>query len=289
MHGRLALAGLRLADLEPGPPLAELDRLDVRFDPRALLRGHVWIREATLGGARVRIVRSERGEFNIADLLKRDRGARGILGRHRRSPHADRRSGLPRGPHPHAGPHVAGGAHRDGGERHLDAAPGRSGRRAPHRHRRRGAGHGRDLRAAPRPASPPRTTRREGHGCDARRHLPSRRRGGRARARPAQRRRDGHRGRSRRRQARRERTARRPRAPQSPDGRSTRHRALTDLHRGRRAHRRLGAHAPARPHRGDRRGHAVRCAGQLGRPPGRSTGCDSGSRTPTDRLPRLRA
>ncbi len=74
LHGRLEIAGLRLADRAPGPPLAEIERLDVRFDPRALLRGRASIHEATLGGVRARIVRSERGELNIADLLAR--GAR---------------------------------------------------------------------------------------------------------------------------------------------------------------------------------------------------------------------
>jgi Domain of Unknown Function (DUF748) len=70
-RGHLAIAGLRLAARAPGPPVAELDRLDVRFEPGSLLRGHLWIREATFGGARVQIVRSERGDLNISDLLAR--------------------------------------------------------------------------------------------------------------------------------------------------------------------------------------------------------------------------
>ncbi|MGH7398994.1 MAG: DUF748 domain-containing protein, partial [Candidatus Rokuibacteriota bacterium] len=68
--GRLHIAGFRLADREPGPPLAEFDQLDVRFRPGALLRGHVWIEDITLRGPRVRVVRTGRGELNISDLLR---------------------------------------------------------------------------------------------------------------------------------------------------------------------------------------------------------------------------
>lgn len=73
--GRLQIGGFRLADREPGPPLAEFDRLDVRFRPLALLRGHVWIDDLTLAGPRVRIVRIGRGQLNVSDLLGRS-GAR---------------------------------------------------------------------------------------------------------------------------------------------------------------------------------------------------------------------
>ncbi|MEX2221340.1 MAG: DUF748 domain-containing protein [Candidatus Rokuibacteriota bacterium] len=68
--GRLRIAGFRLEDREPGPPLAEFDRLDVRFRPGALLRGHVWIEEITLANPRVRVVRTERGVLNVSDLLR---------------------------------------------------------------------------------------------------------------------------------------------------------------------------------------------------------------------------
>lgn len=70
-RGRLEVRGFRLADREPGPPLAEIDRLDARFAPGALLRGRLDVREAIIDGLRVRIVRTERGELNIADLLRR--------------------------------------------------------------------------------------------------------------------------------------------------------------------------------------------------------------------------
>ncbi|MGH7317806.1 MAG: DUF748 domain-containing protein, partial [Candidatus Rokuibacteriota bacterium] len=68
--GRLRIAGFRLADRAPGPPLAEFDQLDVRFRPGALLRGHVWIEDLTLHNPRVRVVRTGRGELNISDLLR---------------------------------------------------------------------------------------------------------------------------------------------------------------------------------------------------------------------------
>jgi len=71
--GRLRIAGLRLADREPGPPLAEFERLDVRFRPAALLRGHLHVEEIALAAPRVRIVRLSRGVLNISDLLDRPR------------------------------------------------------------------------------------------------------------------------------------------------------------------------------------------------------------------------
>jgi Domain of Unknown Function (DUF748) len=71
-RGRLEIGGFRLADREPGPPLAEVDRLDVRFEPRALLRGQLHVTEAAITAPRVRIVRSARGEVNVADLLGRE-------------------------------------------------------------------------------------------------------------------------------------------------------------------------------------------------------------------------
>ena len=69
-NGRLRIAGLRLDDREPGPPLAELDRLEVRFRPGMLLRGHLWIEDLALDNPRVRILRTGRGLLNISDLLR---------------------------------------------------------------------------------------------------------------------------------------------------------------------------------------------------------------------------
>ena len=71
--GRLRISGFRLADREPGPPLAEFDRLDVRFRFRDLLRGRVYVEEVTLAGPRVHIARTGRGQLNISDLLDRPR------------------------------------------------------------------------------------------------------------------------------------------------------------------------------------------------------------------------
>ena len=76
-RGRLHIAGVQLADREPGPPLAELDALDVRFRPAALLRGHVWLEEVRLTAPRVRIVRTGRGLLNISDLIGRSKPREG--------------------------------------------------------------------------------------------------------------------------------------------------------------------------------------------------------------------
>ena len=71
--GHLRITGLQLDDREPGPPLAQLDRLEVRFRPGALLRGQIHLEEITLAAPRVRIVRLGRGVLNISDLLDRPR------------------------------------------------------------------------------------------------------------------------------------------------------------------------------------------------------------------------
>src|SRR5262245_36679833 len=68
--GRVAITGLRIENHSPGPPLAGLDRLDLSIDLPALLRAHVLIRQATLKGVRFRVVRTEGGAFNVADLLR---------------------------------------------------------------------------------------------------------------------------------------------------------------------------------------------------------------------------
>ncbi len=69
--GRLRIDGFRLEDREPGPPLAEFDRLEVRFRPSRLLRGHVDLEDVTLTAPRIHIVRTGRGVLNISDLLGR--------------------------------------------------------------------------------------------------------------------------------------------------------------------------------------------------------------------------
>ena len=70
-RGRLEVRGLRLADREPGPSWRRSIGW-TRASPRARCSAAAWIvREATIDGVRVRIVRTERGELNIADLLRR--------------------------------------------------------------------------------------------------------------------------------------------------------------------------------------------------------------------------
>jgi uncharacterized protein involved in outer membrane biogenesis len=77
--GRLRIDGLRLDDREPGPPLAELDRLEVRFRPARLLRGHVDLEDVVLTTPRVHIVRTGHGELNISDLLGRSSSTSGPI------------------------------------------------------------------------------------------------------------------------------------------------------------------------------------------------------------------
>jgi hypothetical protein len=71
--GRLALRDLRVMDRDQAP-LATLERLEVRFSPRDLLRGHVRVTDATLQAPTVRIVRTGPSAFNIGDLLGRQSG-----------------------------------------------------------------------------------------------------------------------------------------------------------------------------------------------------------------------
>jgi uncharacterized protein involved in outer membrane biogenesis len=77
--GHLRIDGFRLDDREPGPPLAEFDRLDVRFRPAGLLHGHVDLEGVTLTAPRVHIVRTGRGVLNISDLLGRSGSRSGTV------------------------------------------------------------------------------------------------------------------------------------------------------------------------------------------------------------------
>ena len=67
---RLSLAGVRVAD-RSGPPLAEFERLDVRFRLWPLLRGRLHLDTVALSRPRVRIVRVGPNELNISDILAR--------------------------------------------------------------------------------------------------------------------------------------------------------------------------------------------------------------------------
>jgi uncharacterized protein involved in outer membrane biogenesis len=76
--GRFSVRGLRVSDRDGGL-LAELDRLEGRFHPVALLRLHLWIESLTLGGGHVRIVRVAPGRFNVSDLLDRPASGRRLV------------------------------------------------------------------------------------------------------------------------------------------------------------------------------------------------------------------
>src|SRR5262249_24826431 len=73
-RGRVEIMGLRVADRQPGPPFAELDRVDVEFSPRALLRANLAIGEIAIRGVRIRVVRAESGELNVPDLVLSGKG-----------------------------------------------------------------------------------------------------------------------------------------------------------------------------------------------------------------------
>jgi uncharacterized protein involved in outer membrane biogenesis len=68
-RGRIALEGLEILDRDDRP-LATMARLEARFRPRDLLRGHVRISDGTLEAPAVRIVRTGPTEYNISDLLR---------------------------------------------------------------------------------------------------------------------------------------------------------------------------------------------------------------------------
>ena len=74
--GHLVLRGLRVMDRD-GAPLATLDRLDLRFEPRALLRGRGHVTDATIEAPTVRIVRTGPSTFNVSDVLGRRAGKAG--------------------------------------------------------------------------------------------------------------------------------------------------------------------------------------------------------------------
>jgi uncharacterized protein involved in outer membrane biogenesis len=73
--GRFSVRGFRIADPDGGR-LADFERLEGRFHRRSLFQGHLWIEEATLTGAHVRLVRNADGRFNISDLLERPPSSR---------------------------------------------------------------------------------------------------------------------------------------------------------------------------------------------------------------------
>jgi hypothetical protein len=67
-RGTLSVRGVRLADRDGGT-LGTIGRLEARITLRALLRGHLWLRELAVKDSTVRVVRFEDGSFNISDLI----------------------------------------------------------------------------------------------------------------------------------------------------------------------------------------------------------------------------
>ena len=68
--GRFGLRSLRVIDRDGGS-LLTVDRVEVRFSPRDLIRGHLRVFDATVQAAALRIVRIGPETFNISDLLAR--------------------------------------------------------------------------------------------------------------------------------------------------------------------------------------------------------------------------
>jgi uncharacterized protein DUF748 len=67
--GRLVVTGFRLADREEPEPLVAFERLSIQLSLVALLRSRIELGEIVLTAPSVRIVRTERTEFNFSDLL----------------------------------------------------------------------------------------------------------------------------------------------------------------------------------------------------------------------------
>ena len=72
--GEFSVRGFRLTDHDGGR-LADFERLEGRFRPAALLRGHLALERVTLNGAHLRIVRVGPNRLNISDLLARGGGS----------------------------------------------------------------------------------------------------------------------------------------------------------------------------------------------------------------------
>ena len=77
--GEFSIRGFRVADREPGPALAEFEKLEGRFHRRSLLRGHVWIESLALTGGHARIVRLGPNRYNISDLLPQGPSSAGTI------------------------------------------------------------------------------------------------------------------------------------------------------------------------------------------------------------------
>ena len=78
-RGRVDLRNFRVVDHDGGP-LITFERLDIRFRPLDLLRGHVRIVDATLAAPTIRIVRLAPRQFNVSDLVRPGGTGPGRLG-----------------------------------------------------------------------------------------------------------------------------------------------------------------------------------------------------------------
>jgi Domain of Unknown Function (DUF748) len=79
-RGHVALRGFRLAD-RPGEsePFAAFERLDLHLRLSALLRGHLWLREAILRDSTVRVIRYPSNEFNLSNLVRQSGQTQRVL------------------------------------------------------------------------------------------------------------------------------------------------------------------------------------------------------------------
>ena len=74
----IVVRGLSMQDRDGVSPFVDVNRVELRLRPWALLRGHLWLREARIEGSAVRIVRLADG-FNIADLFEGPSSSRRFL------------------------------------------------------------------------------------------------------------------------------------------------------------------------------------------------------------------
>src|SRR4029453_6731867 len=80
LRGHVALRGFRIADRAGEPePFAQFARLDLHLRLPALLRGHLWVREAVLRDPTVRVIRYPDEEFNLSDLVRQSGEAQRVL------------------------------------------------------------------------------------------------------------------------------------------------------------------------------------------------------------------
>jgi len=71
LTGRLTVRGLRVTERDGTTAFVDIERLHAQIRLPALALGHVHLRELTVDGSRIRVVRLPGGTFNISDLLDR--------------------------------------------------------------------------------------------------------------------------------------------------------------------------------------------------------------------------